>query len=236
MKKIKSIFKNIMIGIFIFLMKVFKIKKDILCLIFNGEGRVSCLSDENSYLKETGWWNSYIAKVPIGPDNEPLPWVTHSFIDFISDRLNKNMDIFEYGSGYSTFFYSKKVKSVTSVEHAREWHDKLKNKLPKNINLIYQESVSDATYCMLAASSGKKFDMIIVDGFFRVNCIKNSYKALEDDGVVILDDSERVEYQEGVRFLEQSCFKHIDFWGISPGFFNRMCTTVFYKDNNCLGI
>ena len=31
-------------------------------------------------------------------------------------------------------------------------------------------------------------------------------------------------------------YNELDFWGIAPGIFYNKCTSIFYKDNNCLGI
>ena len=44
--------------------------------------------------------------MPIDKNSNPLPWVTYGFIDFISERLNKSIDVFEYGSGNSTLWYA----------------------------------------------------------------------------------------------------------------------------------
>jgi hypothetical protein len=80
------------------------------------------------YLKEIGWIESFDKQLPVDKEGKPLPWVTYGFIDFISDKLNKNMDIFEYGSGNSTLWYAEKVNSVTSVEHNKIWYEKIKKK------------------------------------------------------------------------------------------------------------
>jgi hypothetical protein len=69
-----------------------------------------------------------------------------------------------------------------------------------------------------------------------VNCIKQSIDSLSPAGVMVLDDSERDEYKEGIAFLRTKNFRSIEFWGIAPGIFFRKCTTVFYRDGNCLGI
>ena len=84
--------------------------------------------------------------------------------------------------------------------------------------------------------SKKKYEIIVIDGRDRVNCIKHSLKALKVNGVIILDDSERREYIKGRRYLMKNGFNNIDFWGISPGTFMKKCTTIFYKEVNCLGI
>lgn len=192
--------------------------------------------NSSGYLHEIGWINSFNNQMPMDKAFEPLPWVTYSFIDFISDRLSKTMDIFEYGSGNSTLWYAKKVNSVTSVEHDENWFEKIKNNMPKNVNINYQTLIYDGEYSTFPTKLNKKFDIIIVDGRDRVNCIKNAINNVKEKGIIVLDDSERKSYQEGINFLLSNNFKKIDFWGISPGLFYKKSTTIFYKTNNCLEI
>ena len=66
--------------------------------------------------------------------------------------------------------------------------------------------------------------------------MRHSLEALSPIGVIILDDSERKEYSERISLLVKNNFKRIDFWGIAPGILYRKCTTIFYKNLNCLGI
>lgn len=192
--------------------------------------------NSSGYLVDIGWIKSFNNQLPMDKDNHPLPWVTYGFIDFISNRLDKNMDIFEYGSGNSTLWYGEKVKSVTSVEHDKNWFEKIHKNMSNNINLNYQELVYDGEYSRFANNLNKKFDIIIVDGRDRVNCIKHSLSSIKENGIIILDDSERGQYKEGMNFLLNNNFKKIDFWGISPGLFYKKNTTIFYKINNCIGI
>lgn len=190
----------------------------------------------NGYLNEIGWINSWIKKSPINKEGMPLPWVTYPFIDFIEKRLTKQIDIFEYGAGNSTLYYASKVNSITSVEHDKDWFDKISATMPNNSKLIYQELVYGGEYSEMAKTQKLKYQLIIIDGRDRVNCIKNSLDALAVDGVIVLDDSEREDYIKGYELLINNGFKYIDFWGISPGYFFKKCTTLFYKNNNILGV
>lgn len=192
--------------------------------------------NSSGYLNEIGWINSFKNQIPMDINSNPLPWVTYGFIDFISERLNKTMDIFEYGSGNSTLWYAQKVNSVASVEHDRSWFEKIKNSMPNNVNIYYQELIYNGEYSTFSTKLDKKFDIVIVDGRDRVNCIKNAINSIKEDGVIVLDDSERESYLDGINFLLENNFKKIDFWGISPGLFYKKNTTIFYKTNNCLGI
>lgn len=64
----------------------------------------------------------------------------------------------------------------------------------------------------------------------------NSIKTLKDDGVIIWDNSDRVNYQEGYDFLLANGFKRLDFWGIGPVNSYSWCTSIFYRKENCLKI
>jgi len=190
----------------------------------------------SGYLLDNGWFKSYKNKTSIDKNGNPIPWVTYPFIDFIRERLNKEINIFEFGSGNSTLFYATKVKSLITVEHDKKWFDKISNIIPENAKIIFQEADTDGNYCRCIKTTNKKFDIIIDDALDRVNCIYNSLESLSEKGVIILDDSERKEYNEGVDFLIKNNFKKLDFWGIAPGILFKKCTSVFYKKNNCLGI
>jgi len=194
--------------------------------------------DKKGYLDDIGWFKAFDSKSPVDQDGNPIPWVTYSFIDFIKDRLGKQHAVFEFGSGNSTYFYANYAGAVVSVEHDKEWFDKIEKSAakPDNSELIFCELVRDGDYCRMPLKLNKKFDIVIVDGRDRVNCCKQSVEAITANGVVVLDDSERDEYKEGVDFLLSEGFKHLLFSGISPGLFYRKSTSVFYKADNCLGI
>jgi hypothetical protein len=213
-------------------------KINLLFKVFTSPKRLRTLLSFNDkgYLDEIGWFNAFDSKSPVDQDNNPIPWVTYSFIDFIQERLNSKHTVFEFGSGNSTYYYAKHAGKVVSVEHDKDWYDKIIKSKPENAEMIFCELVRDGNYCRTPVSLKKKFDIIIVDGRDRVNCCIQAVDALSDDGVIVLDDSERKQYKEGIDFLIKKGFKHLPFSGISPGLFYNKSTSVFYKTNNCLNI
>lgn len=188
------------------------------------------------YLHDIGWFNSFRSKMPVDHNNDPIPWVTYSFIDFIKDRIDNTHVIFEFGSGNSTFFYAKHANKVVSVEHDKAWFNKIVKKKPANSEMIFCELEDGGEYCRVPQTCPEKFNIIIIDGRDRVNCCKQCLPAITNDGVVVVDDSERPQYQDGISFLKQNDFKELRFTGISPGVFIYKATSVFYKPNNCLGV
>jgi hypothetical protein len=192
--------------------------------------------DDNGYLDEIGWFNAFDTRSAVDQDNNPIPWVTYSFIDFIKERLKKQHTVFEFGSGNSTYFYAKYAGIVVSVEHDKEWYDKVVKTKPENAKLVYCELVRDGDYCRIPIRLEETFDIIIVDGRDRVNCCKQAVNAVSSNGVIVLDDSERDFYKEGINFLISKGFKELSFTGISPGLFYKKATSVFYRPDNCLNI
>lgn len=213
-------------------------KLHLLYKVFTSPRRLRTLLSFNDkgYLDEVGWFQAFDTKSPVDQDGNPIPWVTYSFIDFIKERLTRHHTVFEFGSGNSTYFYAKYAGIVVSVEHDKEWFDKIVKTKPENSEMIFCELMRDGDYCRMPLKLNETFDIIIVDGRDRVNCCKQAVKAVSEKGVIVLDDSERDFYKEGIDFLKNKGFKELALTGISPGLFYRKATSVFYRPDNCLNI
>jgi precorrin-6B methylase 2 len=192
--------------------------------------------NKTSFLHQTGWYTSLLSSKPYTVDSEEIPWLNYGFINFLSKRLKDDFILFEYGSGASTSYFSKKVQTVVSVEHDEQWFNLVKTNLPNNVTLIFEPLNTNGTYCRLIHQFNNKFDIVLVDGRDRVNCIKESISKLSERGIIILDNSNRERYNEIFEWMENKEFKQITFTGILPGGFKYDATTVFYKYGNCLEI
>ena len=189
-----------------------------------------------SGLKEDGWFKSYYTKQAVDYAGKPIPWCTYPFIKFIEKRLNKDFEVFEYGCGNSSLWYAERVKSIISVEHDKDWYELIRKKLPENSKVIYKELEYGAAYSKAVFDEDKKYHIIIVDGRDRINCAKNAVDALTDTGIIVFDNTDRVQYQEGIDYLLGKGFKRLDFYGLSPVTAHNNLTSIFYRGNNCLGI
>ncbi|NWG29547.1 MAG: class I SAM-dependent methyltransferase [Ignavibacteriaceae bacterium] len=183
-----------------------------------------------------GWFNSFKSGKPVDKDNNPIPWFTYPANEFLSERLNKKMNVFEFGSGNSTLFFAARVNQITSVEHNKEWYEKILKNVIANSRTIFVKADNPNEYLSALTQVDQKYDIIIVDGIYRNECLIESINYLTDGGIIILDDSERPEYSMGVNRILANQFKRIDFWGISPGYLYRKSTSIFYKKINCLSI
>ncbi len=192
------------------------------------------LTKSGGYLKETGWMNSIKVRNSVDKNNNPIPWLCYPFLEFFNERLSYEMNMFEYGSGYSTLYWAKKLKTIVSVEHNYNWYKKMKNILPNNVQYYYYPI--SRGYVDSIKTLNKKFDIIIIDGRERVACVKVATSYLSTSGVIVWDNSLREKYRDGIIYLENLGFKHIDFKGLNPLGTVPTVTSVFYKKNNCLNI
>jgi hypothetical protein len=186
------------------------------------------------YLVDMGWFNSFKSSKPVNAAGSPIPWFTYPAIEILSDRLNQKMSVFEFGSGNSTLFFAGRVRQVVSAEHNKDWYDKISKQAPVNSRIVYVKADQSNEYTDILKRSNQKFDIIIVDGIYRNECLIESISYITDGGVIILDDSERLEYTMGVERIIKQNFKRLDFWGISPGYLYRKSTTIFYRPDNCV--
>lgn len=182
---------------------------------------------QKSDLKERGWFKSYRKKMSIDKYGNPLPWFTYPSIDFLETKLDKEMEVFEYGCGNLTLWLAKKTKHITSVEHDKRWYEKIKKELPENTTLLYKQLGTDE-YIKSVGLNNKQYDVIIIDGRNRNKCMKEVVKYLKDDGFIILDNSEREIYQDGIKFLKKSGFKEVSFNGMGPINVREWSTSIFY--------
>jgi len=194
------------------------------------------IRNQNSYLYLTGWMQSLKEQKPIDKNGIPLPWMNFPVVRLLEERLTHDLNLFEFGSGYSTFFYASKVRTVTSVEYDKKWFDVVKSQAPKNVKLIFKEKNVDGDYCRVITSTEDQYDVVIVDGRDRVNCVKQSVSVLSPRGVIILDDSQREKYREGIEFSKKNGFSALNLEGLKATGTGIDRTTIFYREGNCLDI
>ena len=183
---------------------------------------------------KTGWNRSFLDGFSQDKDGKALPWMTYPAIEFLKKNLQKNQIIFEFGCGASTLFFAKRVKKVISLETDPRWFAIIKNKLVEqslsNVEItLMTDGLTNNLYQTFAKNYGEKFDFIVVDSLKRFECAKNSVKALKEGGSLILDDSERKNYQKIFDFFAEKKFTKEDFFGIAPGQLKMKNTTIFSK-------
>lgn len=193
--------------------------------------------DPDSFFKHYGYINTIPTGKPRDKNGEPIPWMSYDMVEFLDEKLNKELSLFEYGVGYSTMFFAKRMKSVTSIEHHEGWFNDISAQLAHMENIQIKLFKLDEGYEEAVKQEKEKFDVILIDGRKRATCAINSFERLSDHGVLVLDDSNRDQYQDVFTFYEGKGYKRISFSGLAPTSFRRHITTIFYKGgNNCFDI
>jgi hypothetical protein len=182
------------------------------------------------------WLQSAIIHRPVDRQNEPIPFIVDACFEFLKRHIQPDYAIFEFGSGGSTMWWAKAVKTVVSVEHHPCWYDAIKVQLPSNVDYLHRTLVENGDYSRAAAHTGKQYDLIFIDGRDRVNCALNSIGSLSPRGVFLWDNSERERYRVGQDELCAKGFRRLDFIGAGPVHARPWETAIFYRDGNCLGL
>jgi len=194
--------------------------------------------DAPGYLQQSGWLRSQACGETVDSEGKPIPWLTYPALDFLSGRITAGMSVFEYGAGNSTLWWGARVDRVVSCEHDKEWYAAFRSRVTgSNTTLLlrrYKGGCPD--YASEITHYVRQFDILVIDGRQRVSCANNGLGSLRDGGVILWDNSDRLEYRPGYELLALAGFSRLDFWGLGPLSTRRWCTSLFYRPNNCLRV
>lgn len=141
-------------------------------------------------------------------------FTTQQESDFFLSEITKTHRVLEYGSGESTIEIADKCLSILSIEHQKQWYDKLIELKPINCELIlrepnlpYKEGINCGTYeqfkSYIEAPLDKgPFDIILIDGRARVACASIVKSITHDNTLIFIHDYDRPEYAEVLNYLE----------------------------------
>lgn len=171
-----------------------------------------------------GHFRSIERQIPIDGNGNPLPWFTYPSIEYLNQLDLKDKMIFEWGSGNSSQYFAKRAKRLISVEDNEEWYNK-NARLKLENHEIFLESGDN--YIGSIGKHGLKFDVIIIDGKFRIECAKIARNYLNVGGIIILDNSDW--YKNTAKYLREQNMIEVDFHGFGP--INQYnWTTSFFLD------
>jgi hypothetical protein len=176
-----------------------------------------------------GQWMSIKSSMAVDAQGNPIPWYTYSAIEYLNSFDFTAFNVFEFGSGNSSLYWSSRAKSVVSVEDNLDWFNIVKIKSKVNHALIYRADESD--YVNALAEQGRKFDIIVIDGNHRLKCTTEAINMIDPDGIILLDNSDRLIEKECGNLLRVNGFIQMDFSGFGP--INGYCwtTSIFLKNN-----
>ena len=155
-----------------------------------------------------------------------IPWLVKDIVDFLDENIKEGQLVFEYGSGASSYYFLKNGLELVSVEHDKGWYEKVKSFLLEkgftdfSLNLIEPEDISPerpkvssekdprfkgydySKYSEFIRSfPDDHFDVILIDGRVRIECLRNSVVKLKPGGFLVFDNTERENYANGLNSI-----------------------------------
>jgi len=165
---------------------------------------------------------------------EPLPWYTYPCIDFLTYRSYEDKAVLEFGGGQSTLWWAKRAKHVVTLEGDSQWYERIKSRMPTNVDLHYV-SMRSPLECVVAVEGilrsvkDSMFDVIVIDGLVRSEMIGIARRLMAEGGIIVCDNAEGYGFYEG---FKDSGLSRVDFFGYAPGGVRPHATSIFFGSNS----
>ncbi len=171
-------------------------------------------------------------KVCVDKDGNSIPWYTYPAIEYLSQFDYSTLKIFEFGCGYSSAFWAERALKVVSIEDKTEWFEKWKSEFKyENLDIRWRDEGEG--YDAAIFEDKEKYDVIVIDGKRRKECAEAAVKALNTGGMIILDDSDRIntseEYVQAIKILRAANLLQVDFYGFCPMNCYTKTTSLFFS-------
>lgn len=179
-----------------------------------------------------GQWRSARERMAVDTLGTAIPWYTYPAIEYLKSFDFKECDVFEFGSGNSSLYWSSRARSVISVEDNQGWFEVMNQRKRQNQTIIHR--ADGAGYVSALTEQNKLFEIIVIDGNWRAECTIAAIKCLKEEGMIVLDNSDRQIEKGCCKLLRDKGFMQIDFSGFGP--INGYCwsTSVFMKSPTLL--
>jgi hypothetical protein len=143
-------------------------------------------------------------------------WMTDKEQVFFKTYLNEKQRILEWGCGSSTVHITEIVKEVHSIEHNKDWYNKINQEL-LNVNNVtvhlcepdieYIEGGHCGTFQQFKTYITKPlelgiFDLIFIDGRARIECSKICKDISHKDTLIFIHDYRGRFYNENYQEVE----------------------------------
>ena len=138
-------------------------------------------------------------------------WMEPEEKELLLSNIKPTDDVFEWGSGGSTFEIARRCKTIKSIEHDEVWYYKIRDK-------ICEQTVKNLTYCLYPNDKPRSFphvnrdefetyigaiheakmsfDVVFIDGRARNWCAEEALKHLNPGAKLFVHDWDRPKYHE----------------------------------------
>jgi protein-L-isoaspartate O-methyltransferase len=166
------------------------------------------------------------------------PWIAYTAIQRLEEFLTPHSRVLEFGSGMSTLWFAKHAGAVYSVEDYRLWYDKVNaviaQKQLHHVHYQFAENVDD--YAGYMSNDAEGFDLIMVDGNWRSDCIAKCASKLKPGGILYLDNSDKDSTPNGgdMRLAEERALAFAREQSASVEYFTDFAPTQLFVQQGLL--
>ncbi|MEN3975980.1 methyltransferase domain-containing protein [Emcibacter sp. SYSU 3D8] len=174
-----------------------------------GYGRASRFHDGNNRFMGVGQLRHLPASVGMKVASRligshlRLPGWPYPAVQAIERLVQPDWRVLEFGSGWSTLWLADRCAETVSIESSPVWAAFVQRKSEscRGKVQVIQRELED--YPDTAGFADASFDLCVVDGLCRHDCIENAMRVIRPGGYLYLDNSESgsdgLVYQDGGR-------------------------------------
>jgi hypothetical protein len=137
-----------------------------------------------------------------------LPWYVKPALEWLLKQDVKNWSVWEYGAGYSTIWYRLNAAQIISVEHNEAWATSMGA-------IFFPDKDSYLNSPSFLIEDDDEFDLVVVDGEWRDECVPIIKKFVKAGGYLIYDnyDQEGFTSAAGIDAMLEGWTKQVFFQG-----------------------
>jgi len=168
-----------------------------------------------------GFLESVRTQIPVNGSGETMPMYTYPCYEYLNSMNWEGADVFEYGTGFSTIWWKNHGANIYGVEHNKNWYEKINGKELGYITL--ENSIHNYPHSINIFD--KQFDVIVIDGLVRYQCVPPALKNLKSGGIIIFDNSDW--HSNTKELLDTKDLIPIHFHGFKPTHVDSQTTSIY---------
>lgn len=214
------------------------------------------VSVHQHFLRSSGWLESVNLNSSFF-HGDHRPWLTFPAINFLETMNLTESKVLEFGGGASTLYFSKRTRRLLTLEFDRDWSSALRTAMygRANVEVIEPEiesglllawatsSLNDAdcefssdlefesdAFVMFVKEKIFDADLVLIDGGPRNLAMVAASKFVAHSAIVIVDNSDRDNLNQGLTALREEGFTEIPMRGLGPINHYEWTTSFFFRD------
>jgi predicted O-methyltransferase YrrM len=150
------------------------------------------------------------------PLEQRVPWLPFTIAAALANTIDDGWRVAEFGGGGSTVWFADRGAIVTTIEHDGAWADAVRSVAPPSVTIHFRpidESPEPYVHALDDEPDGS-FDLVLIDGEARLDCITASLPKLKGGGLLVVDDT-NTEIGPPVMAMLRDWSRR-DFCGLAP--------------------